>query len=404
MELVYNENNQPSIRIQEALLYHSKYYDTSIQGFHMQLLHDDERPFVFSTPRLEEEDKVLLNIPFKSEALDELFKMQRVPQKLSYITELLGIPEKDQELFASFFTEESPRIYDKYEGDFIRTRYFGHACILIETKDMNILVDPCISYQYDSETRRQTIADLPETIDYAIITHNHQDHILLETMLHLRHKIKNVVFPRNRSGVIVDPSLKLMLRNIGFENVIEMDQMEDLPIPGGKISCFPFYGEHGDLDVYSKLGYLINIAGYKVMCLADSNNIEPQLYKHVHDIHGDIDVLFLGMECDGAPISWVYGSYFKIDRDKDQTRRLSGSNYSAGIDIVKRFNCKEVYVYAMGQEPWVKYLTSVIYTDESNPIIQSNNLLEDCKGQGIVAERLFGQKEILSGKEVLQEN
>ncbi len=396
VELIYDAHNHPSIRINEALLFKSKYHKPEIQSYHLQLLHDDERPFVFSTPRLNDENKLKLKIPFEDKAMDELFKMQRTPQSFTYISDLLNIEKEDLEMFSSFFTEEKPVGYNKYEGDFIRTRYFGHACILIETKDMNILIDPCISYQYNSETDRQTMVDLPEKLDYVIITHNHQDHILLETMLHLRHKIGTIVFPRNRSGVIFDPSLKLILKNIGFEDLVEMEQMDELSIPGGKISCFPFYGEHGDLDVNSKLGYLVNLAGYKILCLADSNNIEPELYKLIHEIHGDVDVLFLGMECDGAPISWVYGSYFKIDREKDQTRRLSGSNYKAGMDIVSRFNCKEVYIYAMGQEPWVKYLTSVIYTDESNPIIQSNQLLEDCKAQGLIAERLFGQKEILS--------
>jgi hypothetical protein len=53
------------------------------------------------------------------------------------------------------------------------------------------------------------------------------------------------------------------------------------------------------------------------------------------------------------------------------------------------------YVYAMGQEPWLNYVMSVKYTPESHPIVQSNKLLESCAQKGIVAERLFGEKEIL---------
>ena len=55
-------------------------------------------------------------------------------------------------------------------------------------------------------------------------------------------------------------------------------------------------------------------------------------------------------------------------------------------------------MYAMGQEPWVNYITSVKYTDESNPIVQSNNLVNDCRGRGIIAERLFGEKVLLTEK------
>jgi len=49
----------------------------------------------------------------------------------------------------------------------------------------------------------------------------------------------------------------------------------------------------------------------------------------------------------------------------------------------------------MGQEPWLNYVMSVKYTEASKPIVESNRLVEYCKSQGLVAERLFGEKEIL---------
>jgi hypothetical protein len=79
----------------------------------------------------------------------------------------------------------------------------------------------------------------------------------------------------------------------------------------------------------------------------------------------------------------------------DQSRRLAGSNYERAMAIVNQLNCKEVYVYAMGQEPWLNYVMSIKYTEKSNPIIQSDRLIESCRARGIVAERLFGEKEIL---------
>src|SRR5262249_3990636 len=117
----------------------------------------------------------------------------------------------------------------------------------------------------------------------------------------------------------------------------------------------------------------------------------------VHDQIGDVDVLFLGMECDGAPMSWLYGPLFteRMERSMDQSRRLAGSNFERAHKIVEEFHCKELYVYAMGQEPWLNYVMSVKYTDQSNPIVQSNLLVKTCREQGIIAERLFGEKEIL---------
>ena len=81
------------------------------------------------------------------------------------------------------------------------------------------------------------------------------------------------------------------------------------------------------------------------------------------------------------------------DRKMDQSRRLSGSDFDRAIAIVKQFNCLNVYVYAMGQEPWLGYITSIKYTDQSRPIVESNKLLEACAGLGIPAERLYGFRE-----------
>ncbi|MEO7584341.1 MAG: MBL fold metallo-hydrolase, partial [Ferruginibacter sp.] len=63
------------------------------------------------------------------------------------------------------------------------------------------------------------------------------------------------------------------------------------------------------------------------------------------------------------------------------------------------FNPKEIYVYAMGQEPWCEFISSIKYTDESNPIVQSNKLVNLCRQRGMIAERLFGEKELLYAKE-----
>jgi hypothetical protein len=62
---------------------------------------------------------------------------------------------------------------------------------------------------------------------------------------------------------------------------------------------------------------------------------------------------------------------------------------------VNCLNPQQVYVYAMGQEPWLNYLTNIQYTDESRPIVESNKLVKDCLDCGRISERLFGCKEIL---------
>lgn len=398
VELVYDLNENPSFRLFESLLYKSEFYDDSAQSISLWLTNNDERPFCLSTPKLEAADVLNLNLPFHHKAIDELCKMKRNPGSIDRIAELLGIESKDREVFNTFFTEQKHPEYKKYEGNKARMRYFGHACILIETKDVSVLLDPVISYYgYESSVTHFSDIDLPDQIDYVIITHNHQDHILLETLLPLRHKIKNIIVPVTTSGALQDPNLKLMFNTIGFQNVIEIDEMEQLTFQDTTITAIPFTGEHSDLNVRAKACFHVNIKEFSFIFFADSRVMEPMLYKHVHKLVGDADVIFLGMECDGAPLSWLYGPLLTQDlaRDKDQSRRLAGSDFTKGLPLVDIFKPSEVYVYAMGQEPWLEFISSIKYTPESNPIVQSNYLVEECRKRGIVAERLFGEKELL---------
>jgi L-ascorbate metabolism protein UlaG (beta-lactamase superfamily) len=173
--------------------------------------------------------------------------------------------------------------------------------------------------------------------------------------------------------------------------------MQAVETPNGSITGLPFLGEHSDLNIGAKMAYLVKAGPHSLLFAADSCNIEPKLYEHLHNEVGDVDAAFLGMECDGAPLSWLYGPLLtqRIERSMDESRRLSGSNFEQARAIVDEFKCKDVYVYAMGQEPWLNYIMSIKYTEQSRPIMESNRLLEYCRQRGIQAERLFGEKEIL---------
>lgn len=398
VELVYDLNNNPSFRLFESLLYKSKHYVKSSQSLALWITNNDERPFCLSTPKLDAPDVLHLNIPFDHEGIDVLSKMKRTPGDVDELANMLGVKDGDRNLFQQFFTKQEHPSYKKYTGDKVRMRYFGHACILIETREVSILVDPLISYYgYESSVVHFSDVDLPDVIDYVLITHNHQDHILLETLLPLRHKIKNVIVPVTTSGALQDPSLKLVFQNIGFKNVFELNEMEEISFSNCKITGLPFTGEHSDLNVRAKICFHVAINQFSFVFVADSRVMEPKLYEHVQRAIGDIDVLFLGMECDGAPLSWLYGPLLteELARDKDQSRRLSGSDYEKGMHLVNIFKPKEVYVYAMGQEPWLEFISSIKYTAESNPIVQSGKLVDECIKRNIVAERLFGEKELL---------
>ena len=406
VELCYDMGNNPFFRVLEPLLYRSKYYAEECQSVALSpITQDRKRPFMLSTPRLaggpgDDDPTIFLNLPFADHRLDDLFRMKRTPEPFAAIADRLKDVVPASRLLP-LFTEQAPPPARKYDGDGFRVRYLGHATLLIESREVTILTDPIISYTYDAAPGRFTFQDLPAEIDYVLITHSHHDHVHFETLLQLRHMTRHFIVPRNFDGFPQDPSLQLALTHTGFERVHEVRDLDAIPIPGGSIVALPFLGEHHDLNVQSRATYRIEIGGRSIVCVADSSTPDAHLFDHVQQLFGKSDALFLGMECEGAPASWIYGPMFTkpLTRDVDQSRRARGSNFAEAVALIERLGFQSVFVYAMGQEPWLSHILDNELTDESVSMSEARKLMAYCAARGIAAEQLFAQKEILVGLE-----
>jgi L-ascorbate metabolism protein UlaG (beta-lactamase superfamily) len=399
VELTYDLNNHPSARYIERMLYRSKYYDTGRQSIRLATLDKDDRAFCLSTPRFPDAKHLHYDIPFASEAIDRLFRMKFEAGSFDDIPEFIPEDAEQRAFFESLFTEEEPEIKgedkDSLGADGVRVKYFGHATLLFETANVSVMTDPLVSYDVPgADVPRYSFRDLPRKIDYAVITHGHQDHIMWETLLQLRHRIGCIVVPRCNGDSLQDPSLRLMLENTGFNNVVELAELEDLEIPDGRITGLPFFGEHGELNIRGKLAYRVELNGKSAICAADSNNLSPVMYDMLFDAYGKADKTFIGMECEGAPMSWLYGPLLTkpLERRMDQSRRLDGSDAEKAMRMIESLKSDEIYIYAMGQEPWLTFISSIKYSPTSKPIVESNKVLESCKEKGFTAERLFGRK------------
>jgi hypothetical protein len=101
------------------------------------------------------------------------------------------------------------------------------------------------------------------------------------------------------------------------------------------------------------------------------------------------------MESEGGPLSWMYGPLLPtpLSRKMDQSRRLNGSNAVRAIEIVQRLKPQQVYIYAMGQEPWLGHVMVMGYHENSPQLVESRKLMEYCRGQGITSGLPYGQAE-----------
>ncbi len=398
VELVYDYQHNPIVRLFERLLYESPYYHKEIQSFRIfQQKSDSSRSFFMSTPRLLEEEQIDWITPFAAPQVDEFFKLDSSPKPLGYIRELLGLEAgAEARLLPMLSTDFTPRS-NSWDGAGARIRYIGHACALVEFNGISILTDPWIGVMPQTGgTPRVTFADLPERIDYALVTHGHPDHFGLETLLRLRHRIGRLVVPRSSRMFYGDISLKLLAEKIGFNDVVELEMLDSLSLPDGEIIAMPFMGEQADLP-HSKSAYVIRAGHERIMFGADSNCLDVQMYKHIRRIVGPVQTIFLGMECVGAPLSWMYQPFFpmKLDHSIDQSRRLLGCNAHGAEQILEALDARQIYIYAMGLEPWLEHLLGLSVPADSVQIKESQTLIRNAREKGLLdAELLKGTKDI----------
>jgi L-ascorbate metabolism protein UlaG (beta-lactamase superfamily) len=355
------------------------------------------RAYYMSTPRLPDQNSIEWTIPFNSAEIDELFKLDSQPQPLEHIREILGLTIADDHKLLPFLTEQPPREQDIWQGRGTRIRYYGHASVLIEFNGVSILIDPFLAVTpSQGGIERFTFQNLPSKIDYVLVTHGHHDHFVFETLLRIRHKIGCLVVPKCSGIFYGDMSLKLMAREMGIVNVVEVEPLDSIPVGNGEIVAMPFLGEHNDLP-FAKSAYLVRAFNKQILFAADSNCLDKRMYENLCDQRGVIDVVFLGMECIGAPLSWVYGPLLpKLpDYKQCQSRRSKGSDAKGAMNLLEVVKSHRVYVYAIGREPWLQYFMALEPEDNDAYMQEINQLLTACKSKGFTdAKRLYGRDEI----------
>jgi hypothetical protein len=120
------------------------------------------------------------------------------------------------------------------------------------------------------------------------------------------------------------------------------------------------------------------------------------MYRHIGRALGTVDIMAIGMECVGAPYTWLYGALHTklVGKKIKESRRLNGSDFDKARQIAEVFKPSQVFLYALGLEPWYKYFMGIDYSENSMQIIETAKMIENCAANRIPAERLYGKKTV----------
>ena len=388
-ELVYDTAGNASLRFFEALLYRTAALQPEAQTISLLPRHDPNQPFVYGSPVLPH-GRAELNVPFSAPELGELFAGHRRRVDVEALVELFALDGVQRDIFRGLFTDREPRPYDHAAPGEVRMRYFGHASVLLEFEGCTVMTDPTLGYDDDGH-EHFTFADLPERIDVVVISHGHSDHFSLETLLQLRDRIGTIVVPQTSGGTLPDFNLRVFLEGFGFHNVVELGEVQSIDLGRARITALPFLGEHGDMDIRAKMVPMVRIGGRGFLFATDTSPIDPSIYELVGREIGTIDALFIGLECVGAPMSWLYGPLLDtpIGRDHDNDRGLKGSFAGPADKVAQQVGARHVFVYALGMEPWLKHLSGCWYDPQAEQVKQSELLTELCGKRGVPSELLY---------------
>lgn len=389
VELVYDLGHHASFRFIEPLLFDSDFHVKAAQSFVLRQVTGDARPYKL-TPRFPEPNALWVDLPFDHPSVRELADMRHRGGDAARFAELAGLSAEQRARFETFCTSEAPT-WPKYSGEGVRVRFVGHACVLFETPEGTVLTDPGIPCKFAGASERLSFSDLPEHIDLVVLTHAHPDHAMLETLLQLQTRIGRIVVPRS-NGTLVDPSLRLSLEAAGLANVIELGEFDTVRAGGFEVQALPFFGEHCDLDVRTKTIYRVRAKGKTALVLGDTNAPEPELFARLKPKVGDVDLMLVGMESEGAPMSWGYGPFFPtaVPRPFDQARRSASVTCARALPMVERLAPRRVYVYSMGTDPWLGEFLGLTYNPESTQLKDADAFVAACQARGLESKRVHG--------------
>jgi L-ascorbate metabolism protein UlaG (beta-lactamase superfamily) len=181
----------------------------------------------------------------------------------------------------------------------VRITYVGHASFLLQARGLNILVDPVwsdraspVSFAGPKRVNPPGIAfdDLPP-IDWVLVTHNHYDHLDLQTARRLWH--------RHRPRFVAPLGNDAILREASADIAVWTGDWDETHALSGDVRVHleptHHWSARGVRDRRHALwaSYVVEAPGAKIYCVGDSGFGDGRTFRRVAGRHPDLALALL---------------------------------------------------------------------------------------------------------------
>ena len=188
-----------------------------------------------------------------------------------------------------------PNLKPPIKENEVNLSFINHSTFLLQLKGINILTDPVYSERVSPisflgpkrvHDPGVPLKNLPP-IQVVIISHNHYDHLDLETLKKLEEKFKPIF--------IAPLGDETLLQNEGLTNIIALDWYQNYKVHDTEIIFTPtqHWSRRGLLDTNKSLwgGYIIRKADKKIYFGGDAGY--SKYYKEIFNRYGAMDLSLL---------------------------------------------------------------------------------------------------------------
>lgn len=210
---------------------------------------------------------------------------------------------------------------NKTSGDGVIFRWLNHACVYVESNGVSFITDPWLfgpaflTGWWLEDPSTEDSLELLRKADYVLISHNHPDHLHLETLN---------ILEKNKKIIVADfktKSAEKYLRANGFTNVLPLKFLNIYEIaPGFQVSLI----KSGDFRDDS--GFYLNANGEQILMTVDCN------FLNSHHLPVNVDVLMTAFAGGASGFPLCYNGY-----DENKKLEISKRNKLATRVMVKDY-------------------------------------------------------------------